>query len=191
MKIVESGMPEEELWNTFFDAESILSQLALKPDVQRLVEFGCGYGTFTIPAARRVQGTVHAIDIDPGMVSLTAAKAAGAGLLNVQAFVRDFVRQGTGLPDETADYAMLFNILHAESPLVLVREAWRVLRRGGILGVIHWNHDPSTPRGPSMEIRPKPQQCQAWAMQVGFELQAPGLLDLPPFHYGMALEKPL
>lgn len=26
----------------------------------------------------------------------------------------------------------------------------------GRLGIMHWNHDPATPRGPSMTIRPRP-----------------------------------
>jgi ubiquinone/menaquinone biosynthesis C-methylase UbiE len=52
------------------------------------------------------------------------------------------------------DYAMLFNILHAEQPERLLREARRILAPHGLLGIIHWNYDPSTPRGPSMEIRP-------------------------------------
>ena len=33
-----------------------------------IVEFGCGYGHFTIAAARAVTGTVYALDIDPAMI---------------------------------------------------------------------------------------------------------------------------
>jgi len=73
---------------------------------------------------------------------------------------------------------------------VLLREAFRVLKSGGKLGIIHWNYDPTTPRGPAMDIRPRPEQCQDWAESVGFSLLAPGIIDLPPYHYGMALERP-
>ena len=54
---------------------------------------------------------------------------------------------------------------------------------------MHWNHDSATPRGPSMDIRPKPDQCLDWAEQVGFRLLVPGKIDLPPYHYGWLLEK--
>ena len=88
------------------------------------------------------------------------------------------------------DYAMLFNILHAERPDVLLAEAYRILSPGGILGIIHWNYDPTTPRGPSMDIRPRPEQCRDWAIKEGFRLLTPGILNLPPYHFGMTLKRP-
>jgi SAM-dependent methyltransferase len=190
MKTRESGMPEEEMWSGFFQPEVILDRLRLRSIKGDVVEFGCGYGTFTIPAAQRTAGIVHALDIEPDMVAMTAATAKAAGLRNVRAVVRDFVTHKTGLPDNSAAYVMLFNILHAEQPAVLLREALRVLRPGGLLGIIHWNYDPSTPRGPTMDIRPRPEQCRDWAIDAGFDLLPPGIIDLPPYHYGMLLVKP-
>jgi SAM-dependent methyltransferase len=182
-------MPDEATWDSFFDPTTTLSALGLRGTCGDVVEFGCGYGTFTIPAARIVSGTVHAIDIDPGMIRVTQAKARTAALSNVDVCLRDFVTDRTGLSSCSNDYAMLFNILHAECPDVLLAEALRVLRPGGIIAIMHWNHDPSTPRGPSMEIRPRPNDCQRWAESVGFRLLPPGIVDLPPYHYGMALER--
>jgi SAM-dependent methyltransferase len=182
-------MPDEATWDSFFDPTTTLSALGLTGTCGDVVEFGCGYGTFTIPAARIVSGAVHAIDIDPEMTRVTQAKARAAALSNVDVCLRDFVTEGTGLSACSHDYAMLFNILHAECPDVLLAEALRVLRPGGIIAIMHWNHDPSTPRGPSMEIRPRPNDCQRWAESVGFRLLPPGIVDLPPYHYGMALER--
>jgi ubiquinone/menaquinone biosynthesis C-methylase UbiE len=189
MKTRESGMPDESMWTDFFDAETVLRKLGLTSSCGDVVDFGCGYGTFTIPAARMISGTVHALDIEREMVQATAAKAQEAGLQNVKTYLRDFVADGTGLPDASVDYAMLFNILHAERPEMLLREALRVLKPGGKLGIIHWNYDPTTPRGPAMAIRPRPEQCRDWAEQAGFHLLEPGVVDLPPFHYGMAMKR--
>lgn len=148
-----------------------------------VVELGCGYGTFTLPTARLSKDLViHAFDIEAEMVDLVRSKAARAGLQNVICQVRDFVDQGTGLAEESVDYVMLFNLLHAELPSVLLAEAWRVLRPGGRLGIMHWNYDPSTPRGPSMSIRPRPEQCLAWAETAGFQLLQPGVVKLPLNH---------
>ena len=184
MKTRESGMPEESMWNEFFDPGAVLKKLGLTSFCRDVVDFGCGYGTFTIPAARIVSDFVYALDIEPAMVEATKARAKAASLENVQVQSRDFVAEGSGLPDSSIDYVMLFNILHAEERMTLLREAWRVLRDEGKLSIIHWNYDPSTRRGPSMDIRPRPEQCRSWAEQVGFEALPPGLIDLPPYHYG-------
>jgi len=183
-------MPEESLWSTFFVPEDVLARLGLTADCCDAVDFGCGYGTFTIPAARIVRGVVYALDIEPEMVAATVAKARAAGLANVLARQRDFVAEGSGLPDGAVDYAMLFNILHAEDPLALLREARRVLSAGGRLGIMHWNYDPTTPRGPNMAIRPRPEQCRAWAEQAGFRLAGPERINLPPYHYGLVMVHP-
>ena len=191
MRTRESGMPAEDIWEGFFDAEATVRKLGLRAECESVLDFGCGYGTFTIAAARIVRGVVHALDVEPEMVDLTRRKAEAASLENVDPRHRDFVVDGSGLPDASVDYAMLFNILHAEQRELLLREAWRVLKEGGSLAVIHWNYDPNTPRGPSMAIRPKPEQCRTWAEQVGFQLSPPGLIDLPPYHYGFVFRRPM
>jgi predicted RNA methylase len=81
MKTRESGMPEEELWSTFFTPEEVLARLGLTNRCRDAVDFGCGYGTFTIPAARVVRGMVYALDIEPEMVAATATKAKVAGVV--------------------------------------------------------------------------------------------------------------
>ncbi len=178
-------MPDESTWADFFNADDILWTLGIRAACGDVVDFGCGYGTFTIPAARIASGMVHALDIEPDMVRTTWEKAETEGLQNVRVYLRDFVTDGSGLSPASVDYAMLFNILHAERPEVLLREAYRIMAPSGLLGVIHWNYDPTTPRGPSMEIRPRPEQCREWAEQCGFRLLPPGVIQLPPYHYGM------
>jgi ubiquinone/menaquinone biosynthesis C-methylase UbiE len=187
MKIRESGMPDQTLWETFFSPAELLATLGLNDRTKDVAEFGCGYGTFTIPAAKVIKGTIHAFDIEPDMIRTTNQKAKELGLDNVQAIRRDFLLDGSGLPDESVDYAMLFNILHLENPAALISESKRVLKKGGRLGIIHWNYDTSTPRGPSMEIRPKPEQCLKWAEKAGFH--SPERYDLKPYHYGIVLIK--
>jgi SAM-dependent methyltransferase len=184
VKTRESDMPEEELWASFFDPDAILTALDLTGAVDDAVDFGCGYGTFTIPVARRVSGTVYALDIEPEMIAVTMRKAREANLTNIVAQQRDFFAAGTGLEPQSVDYAMLFNILHAQKPLHLLREAWRILTPGGRVGVIHWNYDPNTPRGPSLAIRPRPADCRRWVEEAGFVVVS-GIVDLPPYHYGL------
>jgi ubiquinone/menaquinone biosynthesis C-methylase UbiE len=189
MKTRESGMPDEAMWASFFSPEQTLRRLGLTESSGDVIDFGCGYGTFAVAAARIVRGTVYAVDIEQAMIDATNAKAAEERLANVRTSRRDFVAAGTGLADASVGYAMLFNILHCERPDVLLEEARRVLMPGGTLAVIHWNYDPATPRGPSMAIRLRPEQCRALAVEAGFSPPNAEKVDLPPWHYGYALKK--
>jgi SAM-dependent methyltransferase len=155
-----------------------------------IVEFGCGYGTFTIPTAQHATGKVIALDIEPAMVTETIRKAGEARLPNVVGAVRDFVAEGTGLPDAQAGRAMLFNILHIEIPIVLLREAYRILAPGGEAAIIHWRSDIPTPRGPSVEIRPTAVQCRAWGEHAGFEFVRYEDLCCCSYHWGLVMRRP-
>lgn len=184
MRFRESGMPDQEMWDQFFNPDTILDDLGIRDLRGNIVDVGCGYGTFTIPAARINKGAVYALDIDEEMIQTVQKTAAKAGLRNVVAIQRDFIAEGTGLPDSSCQYVMLFNILHVEEPLKILSEAKRILMPRGKVGVIHWNYDPTTPRGPSIEIRPRSDQCQQWIKTAGFKLIKP-FMDFPPYHYGI------
>jgi ubiquinone/menaquinone biosynthesis C-methylase UbiE len=184
VKTRESSMPDEQIWDSFFNPDVILDKLGIQNVSGNIIDMGCGYGTFTIPAASRTTGWVYAFDIELEMINATKEKAKKNGLDNVVAMRRDFVNKGTGLANYSCNYVMLFNILHAEQPLALLSEAKRILIVGGKVGIIHWIFDPSTPRGPSMSIRPRPEQCQKWLMETGFTLEGT-VINLPPFHYGL------
>jgi SAM-dependent methyltransferase len=189
MKIRDSGMPEKATWESFFDPEATLRRLQFAFDDGDVVDFGCGYGTFSIAAARLTRGTVYALDIDPHMIATTQVNAKSAGLANIKAIERDFVSHGTGLPDGSVANAMLFNVLHAEDATSLLREAFRVLRPEGIAAIVHWVHDANTPRGPALSIRPRPEQCVAWAAEAGFVPDS-AVISLAPYHYGVVARNP-
>jgi SAM-dependent methyltransferase len=163
----DSGMPPQEQWESYFDAPGILDDLFRTSLAGDAVEFGCGYGTFTTALAARLTGTLYALDIDSRMVHATSARASERGLANVIVEERDFVAVGSGRTSGSISAALLFNILHIENPIALLREAHRTLRPGGTVGIIHWVHDVPTPRGPPLSIRPRPQECHAWGIAAG------------------------
>ena len=189
MKVRDSGMPDEKMWTEFFNPAGVLATLGIDHSRQEIAEFGCGYGTFTLAAAATTSGTVHALDIEPEMIAIVQSKCLETGIHNVKATLRDFVATGTGLADNSMDVALLFNILHHEKPIVLLREAYRVLKTNSRAAIIHWNYDPTTPRGPAMDIRPKPEQCIEWGQTAGFSFNIKDRFDLPPYHYGILLWK--
>lgn len=188
MKIRESGMPEENYWESFFNTASIFSKLQLDSEIVDVVEFGSGYGTFTIPAAKIIKGNIYAIDIDGSMITRLHKRIFEEQLVNIKVIKKDFVKDGTGLKDNSIDYVMMFNILHAENPEVLLNEAYRILKQKGRLGVIHWIHSQETPRGPSLYIRPTPLQCSDWIKKSKYKI-INDEIDLPPYHFGILASK--
>jgi tRNA G46 methylase TrmB len=61
------------------------------------VEFGCGYGTFTIPASKAIKGKVYAIDIEEEMTKRVADRANEEKINNINTMLRDFVYEALGL----------------------------------------------------------------------------------------------
>jgi SAM-dependent methyltransferase len=177
MKIRDSGMPEEAYWESLFDVPLILSRLQIE-QFHDVAELGCGYGTFSIPAARAISGTLYTFDIDPAMVARTKARADD---LNILCQIRDVMEVGFGV---TVDAVLLFNILHCEEPVRLLHDAADALRDDGRVVVIHWRHDIVTPRGPKAEIRPTPAQILAWGAEAALRSEG-GIIDLPPWHYAL------
>lgn len=192
MKGRESGMPDKDYWQSFFDADCIVEKLeCTKVGTESIAEFGSGYGTFTFPAAKRTSGILYAFDIEPNLVSMIKDQATSGGFTNICAEERDFVTEGTGLPDKSVDHVMIYNLLHIDTPVTLLKEAYRILRAGGSISIIHWKHDDSTPRGPSMDIRPRPEQCRDWAEKAGFTfVRDQDLSACCDHHYGLILRRP-
>jgi SAM-dependent methyltransferase len=187
MKVPESGMPEEDYWESLFDIPLILDRLRIDRTVEHLAELGCGYGTFTIPIARQTTGTVFTFDIDQAMLDRTSHRAKEARLDNVKPALRDVIADGFGLPAGSCDACLLFNILHSPEPQALVAEAARVIGPKGRVLVIHWRSDIPTPRGPAIAVRPRHDQIQRWAAAAG--LTSGPAIDLAPWHIGAVLTK--
>ncbi|QQS51725.1 MAG: class I SAM-dependent methyltransferase [Bacteroidota bacterium] len=188
MKVRDSGMPEERIWNDFFDTELILSELLIDSRVNDLVEIGSGYGTFTIPTAGLLKGNLYAFDIDDEMVDYLTGKLNYNQIINVILEKRDVLTHTTGLADNSVDYVMLFNILHHDSPKDFLNESFRILKQNGKIGIIHWRSDISTPRGPDLSIRPKPDQILGMIERNRFSIAKKPFL-LKPYHYGLVISK--
>lgn len=105
------------------------------------VDYGCGPGFFTLPAARVVgpEGLVYAVDIEPRMVRLVAERAAERGHQNVRTVLN---ASGTvGLPDAITQFAICAQVMHYpeddEGRVALARDLWRLVTPGGRVLLIH------------------------------------------------------
>jgi SAM-dependent methyltransferase len=188
MKLRDSGMPDEVYWESLFDVPLILARLHINSNLQDVAELGCGYGTFTLPVAAAIRGTLYTFDIEPEMVLRTHERAAQAGLGNVICRELDVMERGFDISNPV-DAVLLFNILHCHDPGRLIAHATDALRPGGLVLIIHWRYDSATPRGPALDIRPQPGQIVRWAEQGGRLEWSGESIDLPPWHYGLVFKR--
>lgn len=188
MKVFDSGMPEEAYWKSLFNVPLIIDWLNLKNVSDPISEIGCGYGTFTIPIARRTKVDVHAFDIDPDMIETARKNAELAGVHNVHFHLQDVIDHGTGLESQSTSMVLLFNILHFDDRRILLKEAFRISKPNGTVAIIHWRKDIETPRGPSVESRPDKEMILDSAKGLGFSFGGNSRI-LEPYHWGMQLVK--
>ena len=180
-------MPNECEWITYFDPKKILKSIGLNKYVRDVADFGCGYGTFTMPAAQIVSGIVYAIDIDPKMLKIVNDKLLKNAVSNVKTLKRDILREGSGLEDGSVDFVLLFNMLHTKYPLRLLREAHRILRNNGCVAIINWSLDQAM--GLPLEMKPSLEASISWCVKSGFNLNSKKVYDFKPYHYSLVMKK--
>jgi ArsR family transcriptional regulator len=100
----------------------------------RYVDLGVGDGLLTMMLAE-VASEVVAVDLSPQMLAQLRTRAAQKGIANIVALESDIAR--LALPDQSFDVAVLSQALHhCDDPLSALKEAQRVLVRGGRLLVL-------------------------------------------------------
>jgi ubiquinone/menaquinone biosynthesis C-methylase UbiE len=94
-----------------------------------VLDYGCGPGSYTIPAAKIVgnKGKVYALDTHPSALSRVQKLATKKGLKNIETILSDGT---TGLRNSSVDVVLLHELSYAN---VALQEIHRVLRSDGTL----------------------------------------------------------
>jgi ubiquinone/menaquinone biosynthesis C-methylase UbiE len=86
------------------------------------------------------------------------------------------------LPARSVDFAFLACVLHELDGPGTLREAGRVLRPGGILGIVEWKKRRQL-EGPPYRIRLSPKKAAEVLEEGGFDSEE--AFEAGPYHYGI------
>jgi len=112
---------------------------------QAVLDFGCGSGTYTIPAAKIVgeRGRVYALDKDKEALDALMQRGESAGLKNIER-IKTSGEIKIGLTDESVDVVLLFDVFHsfyfpqADDRRRLLGELYRIMKPSAFLSISVW-----------------------------------------------------
>ena len=121
--------------DVFMNPRKLLEKVDIK-ERQIVLDFGCGSGSYIIPAARMVgeNGMVYALDIHPLAIRAVEKKANKEGLTNIRTILSG---RDTGLPDESIDVVLLYDVIRSiKDKRALLKELHRVMKANGLLSIL-------------------------------------------------------
>jgi ubiquinone/menaquinone biosynthesis C-methylase UbiE len=187
-------MPTAGWWDALWpNPAGVLEAVGLRRDMAA-IDLCCGDGWFTLPMSR-VAASVVAIDIDRNMLEAARDRLAAAGATNCQ-FVEGDAYELARHMRGPADFVLMANAFHGVPDQPRLADAiGKALKPAGRLAVVNWHQrrrEETTilgdPRGPKSELRMSPEQTIA-SIEAGGLIFA-GLVELPPYHYAVIMERP-
>ncbi|MDP3878934.1 MAG: class I SAM-dependent methyltransferase [Dehalococcoidales bacterium] len=125
------------LWRSFSGREILRKwhKIDLVQEGQTLLDYGCGTGSFTVPAAKLIgsRGKVYALDYFPRQLEMVAEQSKKEGLTNMETILSS---RETGLPDECVDVVWMCDVLHEiKERRAVLEELHRILKENGTLAL--------------------------------------------------------
>ncbi len=133
------------------EAEVFLKDIGIKKgDV--VLDFGCGTGSYTIPAAEVVnkEGKVYAMDKDIKSINKLMKIAKTKDLKNIIPLHTKSEELKINLESESIDAVLLYDVLHYIGALerkMIYEEIYRILKENGLLSVYPKHHKSDEPLG--------------------------------------------
>jgi len=154
-------------------------------------DFGCGgAGYFVLQSAMLVgnEGLVYAVDILKPTLSNIETRAKLYNFKNIKTIWSNLEKYNAAkIDDESLDFGLLINILFQNNDHeMIVREALRMIKKGGKLLVIDWK-DGRFPLGPKPEDKVRLEDVRNVAGKLG--LRETKSFEAGMFHYGVVFEK--
>lgn len=175
---------------TLLNVNSILERMHIEANM-KVADLGCGAaGRFVFPLAAAVgsMGVVYAVDILKSSLDLVKRRSNQENLANIKPVWSNLeVFGATKIPAGSLDAVLLVNTLSQSKERVnIIREAIRLLKKGGKLLVAEWKKIAS-PLGPALEKRVDQTLMKNSAARLGLELEDE--FSAGPYHWGLIFKK--
>jgi ubiquinone/menaquinone biosynthesis C-methylase UbiE len=186
-------MPTAGWWEALWpDPAKILAQVGVKSGMD-VIDLCSGDGWFTLQIGKLVRH-VTAIDLDRKLLDVARVRLAESGIANGD-FVEGNAYDIDKLVSRSAELVFMANAFHGVPERTrLARAVANTLVPHGHFAIVNWHARPreettilGEPRGPSTELRMKPEATRAAVEPAGFRLHQ--VVELPPYHYGAIFEK--
>ena len=140
------------------NASKLLSEVGIG-EGQRILDFGCGSGTYSISAAKLVgkEGKIYSLDVNQRVLKNLLRKAKSEGLDNIVAILSSG-NIGISIEDNTLNYVLLVDVLQEISDKeTLLKEIRRILKPDGLMTIypMHMDADEVIRLTSSMNFRLK------------------------------------
>ncbi|MCA1041783.1 class I SAM-dependent methyltransferase [Bacillus infantis] len=136
--------------------EQLLNMIPLKEN-DSMLDFGAGTGYFSIPAAKRINGSVYALDIDAAMLEIINEKALEEQVTNIVPVLGSM--EALPLTDSSIDIIIASLVLHEIQPLApLLQQMRNVLKKEGYL--ICLELEPKEGSGKAPRISLEGMECE-------------------------------
>ena len=124
-------------------------------DGQVIVDFGCGAGHYTIPAAKVVgsKGIVYAIDREKSGIDLLMKTVHSLGISNIMPIISS--KPTIDLATSSVDAVLIYDVLHYlnnSEREILYQSVNTVLKERGILSVFPKHNQSNSPMGHLSEL---------------------------------------
>lgn len=128
--------------NWLLSPEDLVKRLPLKKD-SRVLEVGAGSGFYSVAVAKAIlEGKLELLDLQKEMLEKARRKMDSAGLKNVS-YTAAIADEPVPFENENFDLVFMVTVLgEVKDPDFLIREANRILPRGGTLSVSEHLPDP-------------------------------------------------